>query len=261
MRWVVALLLLGACDVVLGLDERPVPEPGESFENDEDHDDIVDAEDPCPHIANTSKSDRDKDNIGDDCDPRPDEKDRRYFFPLLDGNLGPLVAGGLLVSGDTQGDPGSVLLGGPVSERSTLAFDIDTNRADVMIEATILQADTSAELGIYAVHRAFEDTKTMRGDNCLVGRDAQLPPNFIEMNLDAEGPTEQRFSGNLGMAHGTLQLSRTATDLSCVFKGDLISTSIPDYPAPQRTELGDVVISTVRLRAQVFWVWVVVPRP
>src|SRR6187549_1243312 len=105
MRWVVALMLLSACDVVFGIDRRPVRDPDESTTNDEDGDDIVDADDPCPHLAMLADEDSDKDNIGDLCDPRPDTKDKRYFFALLGGDLGKFtVANGLLGADASDAD-------------------------------------------------------------------------------------------------------------------------------------------------------------
>lgn len=261
MRWVVALMFLSACDVVLGLDRRPVPEPGESTKNDEDGDEIVDAIDPCPHIPDTSEDDRDEDNIGDDCDPRPDAKDRRLFFALLGGDTGRLVpVNGVLMSGEPEGDANSIVLGAVASDFSELLLDLDSDRADVAIDVRVLGAGNAAELGVYAVHRSFQPDDTERGDNCLVGRDGGDPPNFLEMNLDdKDGPTE-RFAGALGGAAGVIRLNRTTEFLRCTFSSNLVNTATLNLAAAQRIELGDVALATARMRVQIFWVWVVVPQ-
>ena len=87
------LLLLVACDKVLGLSPNPVdataidasPDARLAM-HDEDGDGVDDNIDLCPTFADPTQLDEDRDGVGNACDPHPNDAiDKRvYFSPLLE---------------------------------------------------------------------------------------------------------------------------------------------------------------------------------
>jgi hypothetical protein len=268
MRLLLAVSLLTGCDVVLGLDERPPPVPGESTKNDEDADGIVDAIDLCPQLGQNSLEDTDKDHIGDDCDPRPNEPDERFFFAFLGGDIGRLTTTGVLMSGDIAEDPDSVILGAIPDPHSALVLDVDSPIADIVVDATIRQVKGSlasgeySELGVHSVLRAFTADKSMRGDICVLGRDNGSPQNYLELHEDnIFVPRTVRFPGPLENQRGTIMHHRTADILTCVFESDAgLRYGSPEVPRTvPRNLVGDVAITTEHLTLQIHSLWIVVP--
>jgi hypothetical protein len=122
LRWPVAIVLVGGCDLALGLDD-PIdapPPPCAIVEHDEDGDGDDDSCDPCPQLALTTK-DGDGDGIGDACDPQPAIADRRVLFTGFDvGTEGPLRVVGNVGNGRFRGGDDSFVLYEPALPRVEL---------------------------------------------------------------------------------------------------------------------------------------------
>jgi hypothetical protein len=66
VRRFLALLCLGGCNAIFGLDSTEVARAP-----DVDHDGVTDADDNCPEAANPTQNDEDHDTFGDQCDNCP----------------------------------------------------------------------------------------------------------------------------------------------------------------------------------------------
>jgi hypothetical protein len=277
VRWVSALSLLAGCDYIIGLDYHTPPVELESRTHDEDNDGIEDAFDLCPHLKVHSDADADKDSIGDDCDPHPATKDERYFFAFENG-LDPtmrLTQLGLVMPAGAD----SIQVGQAQIARSALVLrDVQTDEAHVTFEGKIVNLGNLArdtDVGIFAVHRAFQDDPGMpgfnaeRGDNCLVGRDdppVTVPPtpqNFLERNSDASDLSEMRFPGFLEGTMGTFSLTRVPNTLGCGLQRSDTAFVLPPVEIPTNViRTGAVAIGTEYMEVEVFYLWIVVPtRP
>lgn len=264
MRVALLPLFLGGCDIVLGLDAPPeVPSlDEESRTHDEDDDDFPDALDLCPHDPAPETRDSDDDDIGDRCDPRPNLPDQRFFFAFEDGGLGRLVPVGAIES-----EADAVVLGATTTEASlTLALSagvVDLVAGIDVLDHTSFQDRPYAEIGFFAVNRAFTPEKTMRGDNCFLGADPSRPMYF-EFNNDAQDVPnlDARFEEPLKGRRGRLAMSRDDQQISCELRDEqkIYASGGPHVTVPRQL-VGNVAVTTENARVRLAYLFVVTPRP
>jgi len=263
------LVMLAGCDAVFGIEERATrpAEPFESTTHDEDGDGTPDAFDVCPHQNPNREDDRDGDGIGDDCDPRLDTPDTRYFFSFADGDIRRLRTTGIFEK-DVPGD--AVVLGAISDTLSYITVDgVDTGTADVALQVTFDASDRAqpiptgpwSELGIASSHGSHDETRVDRGDICFTGSDSNVPPNYLEFDEDAVDLDQltKRYDGALVGMTMTFEHHATPAGFDCTVTRAIGSISNTHVRTSPRTKRGTVSIDTVRLRAKLHYLWVVVP--
>ena len=264
MKWGFVLGLLGGCDIVLGLEERPAPPDfiHESRTHDDDGDGKVDALDLCPHLANGETRDFDHDGIGDSCDPHPKNPDDRYFFAFESGSIEGLDEEGQLVP-----DSDSVLLGAVTSPHAALVLPIFADVVHVEIDATIEAIAQPivgwSELGLHTMHRRFSADNTERGDTCFLGRDEQATqPNYLEFDEDDVFRGEDCFrfdGGSLVGKRVVFRQARTPDAFRCEVTGQIVVGGNATRGRPD--QLGKIAVSVDRMVVRLHYAWIVTPRP
>lgn len=261
-----SLLVLAGCHVFIDLDPHP-PDArvasSESTTNDEDKDGLVDALDPCPHFGAQLGGDADKDGIGDECDPRPTDADDRHFFAFVEADARIATFGAVTLDKDV------LVLGSRNTPRSSLVLDVDADTVDVLFDGAITEFDPTpaqgyCELGVYAVHRAFDEAKLLRGDNCLYGRDTNTPPNYLERNEDDIDLETRRFGVAVENAPLRFQLARSPLMLACSITIDDTTQVTPmlQRPAPRVVEgRKKIALTADNLQLRMQWLWIVTRRP
>lgn len=264
MRLVGLALLLGGCDIVLGLDAPPTLPPleGESKTHDEDGDGRADALDLCPHLDAQENSDIDRDGIGDGCDPRPTTPDDRYFISFERGETGVLVPAGTFAA-----ETDAIVLGKLASGQSWLTLALEAGTVNLEAEIEVLDhADVSeggyVELGFFAVSRTPPIDTSMRGDNCFLGANQSTPMYFEFNNDDADIPVDALFDDPLANQRGRLTMTRTPSEIHCVLKtAQRTYTGGGPHNDVPRNLFGDVVVAAERARVRLRYLFVVTPRP
>lgn len=265
MMYRLLLLLLAGCHVFIDIDPHPADaavSPGESMTNDEDKDGLVDANDPCPHLGQQTGIDADGDRIGDECDPRPNDPDDRHFFAFVEPDARLSTFGAAMLAN------GVLVFGSRNSAGSSLVLDVDADTVDVMFDGAVTQYDPTptsgfCELGVHAVHRAFDVAKTMRGDNCFYGRDTGNPPNYLERNEDDTDLEADRFGVAVENAPLRFQLVRTPLLLACSITIDDTTQVTPmlQRPAPRIVEgRKKVALTADNMQVRMQWLWIVTRR-
>jgi hypothetical protein len=247
------------CDQVFDLERPPRPPVAE----DDDGDGITNSADPCPHIAGESPIDLDADGISADCDVDDAVTSNGRYFSIRGGDTEDLVRAG---DGIYRADGDGILLG-TADNLTSLILPIDTGTVLIDLGVTLMdnaiedgEGASYVELGVFSVHRAFTTDHSMRGDNCFVGRDNDVPePGYIEFNEDtASISTRPRFPGPLGGMTGVVRHVRTPTRVTCRWSAEGMEDVAAgfDVDPTLRTTSGKVAITTDRIRVRLDYAWI-----
>ncbi|MFN0246843.1 MAG: hypothetical protein ACKV2T_08030 [Kofleriaceae bacterium] len=220
---VLLVLVLPACDVVFGLDER-------LSGNDEDLDGRDNSTDNCPSLANRDQEDADDDDVGDVCDPHPmtagDRIAGRFFFddPLTDGD--DWSGSGFLFESGYAAQPigeGS----GRLSMRSTIEAQILV----VEIGAVITDASlawytngTGIEIDGSGGHRCFvevQESSSSRETRLAVTAAQDQSDEFLDAPLLDGSPF--RLVGSI---------DRSTNKIDCTLGGTSVTVSGPSLVGP-----------------------------
>jgi hypothetical protein len=246
------------CDQVFSL-ERP---DAAAVDDDDDGDGVMNSADPCPHLPHESAVDADRDGISVDCDVDDAVRSTRRYFSFRAGDTEDLVRA---ADGIYAADGDAIMLG-EIENQTSLVLEVATSTALVDVGVQMLENAIEdgagagyVELGVFTVHRAFTQDRSMRGDNCFVGRNNDQPrPGYLEFNEDnIQIPVSPRFPGPLSGLTGRMRHVRTPARVACrlVREGvQEIAAGFDVLPALE-TATGKIAITTDRVRVRVDYAW------